>query len=341
MIAPSKLDAFEQGLSRRRQRIPLPELWQALDRTFPAEVQAGRARTTLSAVLQSLTERGYRFPMGRKSYDRTSVPELPAWIERPRDDAPKVEEPTEVFWCQELIFLYEQKYLPGKERWRQLDAWLKTHRGEALIPIPARERSFEIFGDEKALDALARSVYFARGDITLEGLGCFPVNEPLTIHTGPAGSHGRPLLVVENAATYVSLRRWNAKVGRYSGVAYGGGKRFEGAWQDVELEREDLGFQEVRYFGDIDVTGLEIAQRSATMLYQNVGLPLLLEEWLYRLLIALTPPARWRTTEGKTDYSAELLAWLPDGLRDDCERVFAAKKRLPQEGLRGTDLPAD
>lgn len=340
MITPSKLESFEQALPRRRQRIPLADLWQALGATFPAEVETGRARATLATVLQSLTERGYRLPKGRSSYDRSSVPELPPWIERARTAAPATaEDAAEVFWCQELIFLYEQKHLAGKDRWRQLDSWLKMNRGQQLTPIPSRERSFEIFGDEKALDALGRSAYFERGDITLAALRCFTTNEPLTIHTGPAGSHGLPLLVVENSATYVSLRRWNAKAGRYCGVAYGGGKRFEGAWQDVALEREDLGFSEVRYFGDIDVTGLEIPLRSAAALDQKLGLPLHLEEWLYRLLFTLTPPQRWRTAEGKTDYSTELLDWLPAGLRQDCSQVLVARQRIPQEGLRGTDLP--
>src|SRR5260370_9171997 len=82
----------------------------------------------------------------------------------------------------------------------QVNQWLHDSRDHLVVP--SRERSLEIFGDEKALDRLIGTALFAPGRLSLELLRCRRVVPRL--HCEPVGK-GRVLLVVENSDTFNSL----------------------------------------------------------------------------------------------------------------------------------------
>ena len=65
-----------------------------------------------------------------------------------------------------------------------------AHGGRAKEFIPIKERSLEIFGDEKRLDALRTTILFSEGRLTLEQLCCFAVAEPLSRIRSLAGLFG-------------------------------------------------------------------------------------------------------------------------------------------------------
>ena len=60
----------------------------------------------------------------------------------------------------------------------KLNSFLSERR-EDRVDVPIKERSLEIFGDEKRLDALRNTVLFDDGRLTLEHLRCFAVAEPM------------------------------------------------------------------------------------------------------------------------------------------------------------------
>lgn len=74
-----------------------------------------------------------------------------------------------------------------------------------------------------------------------------------------------PLLVVKNATTWDSYRRWNQANNCFSGVAYGRGNRFIDSVLRIEEILAQLGgMRPVLYFGDIDPAGLRIPQLAGT-----------------------------------------------------------------------------
>lgn len=124
-----------------------------------------------------------------------------------------------------------------------VDEWLRRSTGHEPV-LTRRERSLEVFGDEKRLDALTVNGHIFGGRVSLEDLRCISVSPPLPVaFTGRAGG----ALVVENADTFHTM----ATHGPFSQVIYGGGTAVTGS-----IDRIPPG---ALYFGDIDKRGVEIA----------------------------------------------------------------------------------
>ena len=103
----------------------------------------------------------------------------------------------EFAWVPELAFLREARVnLPFAEL-RQLNDFLVAGgRDRELVPI--KERSLQLFGDEKRLDVLADSALFREGRLTLAQLRCEVVAEPLAWKRGPAAAAAQPVIVLES-----------------------------------------------------------------------------------------------------------------------------------------------
>jgi len=115
-------------------------------------------------------------------------------------------------WESDLRFCADARLSVSFEELEKIDHFLK-HGGRNRLLVPIKERSLEIFGDEKRLDELYRgSALFDTDRLTLESLRCFVVPEPLAWARGPEPS--KPLIVLENVATWDSYRRWKLRVDR-------------------------------------------------------------------------------------------------------------------------------
>lgn len=342
MISEQQLEKFISCLPSKRMRIQLsPSLWEAFTRTFPGETTGGRSREILAKVIDLLGQKGFSLPSQRSKhlFDRNGTPHLPAWIQRPRQESVQTLAPSQHIWATELSFLANATNLKNMHLWLDLDAWLKKMRNRHLDPIPMRERSFEIFGDEKALDSLVKSRPFVNGQISIETLGCFHVYEPLAMASGPSEALGKPCLVVENAATYYTLAKWNKKTGKYSCIAYGGGGRFEKMWEGLLPLQKEFAFDKVSYFGDLDAAGLNIPFRASRLLKSKTGIPLQLDTDLFLLAIQAAAnttlpqaPKKRKTEEGLWD-------WIPAPIRESLHKIIQDGYRIPQEILTKNNLP--
>jgi hypothetical protein len=122
-------------------------------------------------------------------------------------------------WTPQLQFLTDERLFVPMADLKAIDEFLKRGRPQS-VAVPIKERSLEIFGDEKRLDELYRgSALFAPGRLRLDQLSCFVVPEPLPWARGADTS--KPVLVLENVATWDSYRRWNEQHAFFSGVVYG------------------------------------------------------------------------------------------------------------------------
>jgi hypothetical protein len=115
----------------------------------------------------------------------------------PDAEAPRFD-PAAIEWQPELAFLRSTRLGIAGDDLLKLNAYFAA-RGVERLAVPVKERSIEIFGDERRLDALRTTALFADGRLTLEQLCCFAVTEPLGWKRGPHAEG--PLIVIENASS--------------------------------------------------------------------------------------------------------------------------------------------
>src|SRR5207302_1560820 len=200
------------------------------------------------------------------------------------------------------------------------------------LTVPIKERSLQIFGDEKRLDSLLSSTLFRGGHLDAAGdLRCEVIGVPLAWKRGPSGASTKPLIVIENAATWHSYCRWNAQCALFSGVLYGDGNRFpDGVRYLPDIFHELAGPRPVYYFGDLDPQGLIIPQEASGRA-KAAGLPVPQPHiWSYRQLL-LQGTGRGQPWEGQPP-SSTLCDWLGE-CSQPARELFAARKRLPQEHI--------
>jgi len=233
-------------------------------------------------------------------------------------------------WEPELSFCTAARLLVAFEDVRKLNSFLKEG-GRSKLLVPIKERSLDIFGDEKRLDELYRgSVLFDEGRLTLLSLRCFVVPEPLPWIRGPDST--KPLIVLENVATWDSYRRWNEQHSLFGAVVYGGGDRFrEGVLYLATVFNELNGAREVFYFGDLDDAGLRIP-RCASDRAVAAGLPPIQPHlWSYRELLRKAPivPAESELSTEDVDRNC---AWLGE-LTEPAKSIIRSGQRLAQENI--------
>jgi len=309
------LSAAERGEAERDARALAEDGWLEL-RTVPR-----RPHLILRLLIPLAAEPRWRAAFG---FAPPSDPEARQIREHP--------------WGPELAFLAATRVnLPFAELLR-LDEFLKRGRPHGEI-VPIKERSLEIFGDEKRLDLLADSVLFRDGRLDLRRhLGCEIIGVPLAWKRGPAKADGRPVLAIENAATWHSYCRWNAARGGFSAVVYGDGKRFlDGVPHLPELFAELGGSRPILYFGDLDPAGVVIP-REASARARVLGLPVIDPHlWSYRRL--LERGAGETGGEDPGPLEPGLCDWLGP-CAEPARRLFTAGHRLAQEHI-GWDFLRD
>jgi len=235
-----------------------------------------------------------------------------------------------VDWASELAFLTSETVMVAPDDLLKLNEFLlKQPRTQQIIPI--KERSLEIFGDEKRLDALVSTSLFRAGRLDWgKDLKCEIIGEPLGWKRGAVEAASKPIIVIENAATWHSYCRWNTERKLFGAVVYGCGNRFVDGIRYIGDIFDELGGSRstVLYFGDLDGRGLEIPQE-ATLYARSVGLPAIEPHlWSYRQLLTLGQ-GQEQSVDGETP-SAILCDWLGE-LAEPVRRLFAANQRLPQE----------
>jgi hypothetical protein len=302
----------------------LPELWQTLSDVMTLE--SGKQRETLRLILDELCNaKLIKYPKSQRLWNKSALPHLPAWVSRA---TPKkiFEHANDIIWSPELSFFADTKKRSDSP-WIAVDTWLKKNRGKQLNKKPLRERSLDIFGDEKALDALVATTVFKNGLITFDSLGCFYVPEPIPWAPGPIGSESKCGICVENATTYDTLCRFNKEAGLWGFVAYGRGNNFVSMTDGVVQVLESYGHKCILYFGDADHEGIEIAARGVKGLAES-GISIELDSRLYAILIESGTEASAKSGGELSQKAAALV--MNSGLLPLID-IFRRNRRIAQE----------
>lgn len=325
-------DQFHRCLldhSDGKVRLELDAVRIAFQQVYPELAATPSARGKLRQLLDVLQlDERLELPKGRHLWDASALPALPRWVQLPRESV-SGEKPDlrAIPWCPELRFLATTRvFVSLADLLRLQEFFARGGRERPLVPI--KERSLDIFGDEKRLDQLERSsALFGEGRLTPETLRCFIVPEPLPWAAGP--NPLCPILVIENVATWHSYCRWNVERKRFSAVVYGCGNRFvDGIRSLSDIFAVLGGPRRVLYFGDLDPQGLLIPQEASNRA-QAAGLPAVEPHlWSYRQLLALAEGGG-QPWDGESP-SSTLCDWLGEDA-DPVRQLFAASQRLAQE----------
>jgi hypothetical protein len=211
--------------------------------------------------------------------------------------------------------------------------WLRRTDGGNVPVVAAAERAYELTGDEKAFDSSpprGGAALWRPGRLTFELLRCERIPTPLTWEptTTAVGDPG-PVVCVENHATFRTLLRVlrTQASPQWAAVAWVQGRN------TAPLESlADLPFTVTRldYLGDLDATGLAIATAACTTA-QRAGVPAGPAAQLWTLLAERPTRAGRKVDEGT---ARELVAWLPQTVRERACALLVAGRAIPQEALR-------
>lgn len=315
--------------------VTLPHLWTLWAAADPASAGRPERRGHLAGALEQLSAAGLVTPSKKRD---VGVPPLPVRLTLPAP-APSPSAAAlarTVAWRPELAWVVSARLTLGQvEQLRLINNWLRD-RGRDRDVIPVRERSLEVLGHEKALDALLTSTMFAPDRLTLDLLRTFRSHPPLpVVRVGD----GPVLLVVENDDTFHSIRTVLATdPGPVGHVAWGAGGAFEAS---VRSSGDLPGVSRVRYFGDLDAAGLRIPRHAAETAFRE-NLPAVTPAHdLYRVLLASSVRQGGQPTV-PADQAADLAHWLGEvPLIDEASSLLAAGVRVPQEAVTLAALNAE
>lgn len=318
-------------------------LWQAFAQVFPHRSAGPAERRLLIEALRAIEGRGtIRLPPARGTrWDRSMDPAVPTSVDVIRDQPEPASFSWRTFpWHTELQWVAQCRTLSGQ----QLAFLRRVHDGlvHGLFrePAPLKYRSLQLTGDEKRLALLATTSLFADGQLSLEMLGCLPDALPLAWEA--TGEGGR-MIIFENAGPFSVARRVLSELTTrpYDLVAYGGGRSILAALGHINtLER---GVTSIRYVGDIDAAGLDIAW-SARRCAAQLGLPPIepATEVHKQMLVAAHAfghPDGWPADERfSRPQRRSILDILDPEVRVHAEQILRARRRIPEEVLGPDEL---
>lgn len=336
-----------------RLRVPLDRVRARWARIAGLALTSPGSREALAEALEEAARAGRaRLPSGKKLWDRNPAPPLPLWVEiadRPEATTARATLRSHI-WHPRLTWLRRRPLTDAQfAQLKDVNRWLAATDGTEVPVLPFRERSFEITRDEKALEALLDSRLAGEGPDALN-LELFTAEAlPLPTATARVGdrdvAEGGVVLMVENLHTFWTLtralraRREHGHLHDIAWTAYGAGWQAPGAVRalpellDVPGERLRL-----RYFGDLDAVGLDIAIHAIEVAAQAGFAEASTAADLYRMLLSLDQPTpggdavEWEETR-------RLAGVLAEDLRDRATNLMVAGKRMAQEQLTATLLP--
>lgn len=347
LIAGLREWAAGHGRSRYKAAlIPLDDVWEVFRRVPNRNVDDAFEPAVLAGALDMLEAAGLIEQVQRRTPEKVSLPVKVRLLAQ----APPPVVPPMPMWHPALTWLasyWATATAKQRSAYAAIDRWLKS--GPDLFRIPLRERALEIFGTfgseadfpmpEKTFDTLASGPLFSNSARLDELLQAFRPPPPLITETFPleeSDSHycrvgaGDVLFVVENSTTWWSLVESLPADHRLGYVAWGLGGTFRASIRAIKAKH---GITQIRYFGDLDTSGLRIPLRaSATAL--ALGLPPVQPaQRLYQVLQSLGQPRPAAPKEASVSAATagELAQWLPAPCRTGGTQLLLDGNRLAQE----------
>lgn len=299
----------------------------AIDQSGPGEPTW---RDRLRDAIEELVRAGIiDAPKSRGHWDGRTQPALPRWVRRrPTTSQAAPARPARA-WHHRLHWVprldAERRLSPAEFKLLDaVDRWLP--QAEKALVVPLRERSWQLLGDDKALEALRPGRLFGPGRLTLDLLRCrvtWPPVQELRLGAGR-------WLIVENWSTYESLCAVARETGFDGRIIFGSGNQV-GTRIAALAETAEAPSAPVAYFGDIDAGGIRAARLAVTTA-ANVGWPAVRPaRQLYEL--ALASPQRLTEKPASAEAVAWARSWFGDELGQRIGQCLESGSTIRQEAV--------
>lgn len=335
----------------RTTRISAEDVRAAFNEATRGRPADAQPEETLATCVEVLRDRGVLRPMAVTN--REKIPLARGFHLEPTVRTVKPEIPPAPIWHRELYDLddhWNDARPLRRARYIAVNKWLKSKADRT--PVPIRERCLDVFATfgsaechpdaEKTLDTKTTAALFGEEDRLMKVLRTFRIPPPLlseTVLEETGGGYrkvgsGDLLLVIENSTTWWSLVEALSQVSqhRVGYVAWGLGMSFVSSVRSISARHR---ITEVRYFGDLDLSGIRIPARAAAVARKEGLPPVVPAERLYDALLALgrSAPSRELSTLERVRKD---LNWLDPAHRPAAERLLTTGSRIAQEwvGLR-------
>jgi hypothetical protein len=322
------LDAASEG----RMKIGLEFVRAVFLKAFPQWQGLADRRERLRTLLDELASaERVRLPKDRRrGWEQSPAPALPRSIMIAREIVP-AEAPFDhrTFpWVLELAFVVGLRAVANANELRCIHDFLKDHPERRPI-VPVKERSFQLFGDEKRLDSLRKTKLFGAGRLTLELLRCRDVPASLPCVPAPQASNGM-WLIVENEAAFDSFTRLNRVIALHSGVILGSGRNVLRAVDFLARLIASSAHRDFLYFGDIDRDGIEIPALLDRRLHRHAGHRVIPAEEYYDCLLTVSGIGGNSPAIAESD---PVVSWFSPRTRDRIQAALAGTRPLVQEAI--------
>ena len=326
------LEAAQAAVPLGRTQADVLSVFNALaDRMPRLKTDRDRWDTFIDLLVAAETEGLIVLPSRRGTgWSQEVTPARPQWVRLAATREPKESFDHRGFpWNPALSFLAGKKSLPTGIREAAVSIqqfFAKNGLSRPLVPV--KERSFDIFGEEKRLGALQHSeILFGPGKLSLKQLRCYVV-EPTPV--AESFEQGQGIIILENEATFDSFCRLCRHKSAYRLVVYGRGHEIQKCAAYLKREAARLAVTEIFYFGDVDRRGLEIPYQLARELASELKVtPLTLAyDFLFRGIVSTNR------------HVPEACLWLPEPLAARAATVIAEASRIPQEAFGWEEMAA-
>jgi hypothetical protein len=325
------LEMLQRGT---RKRVVLAELRQHFFSLYPDIQNSPDRAARLLEALRQLEATGALSLPAPGSWEKVGVPPLPQWVLLKREAKASTNKDLRgITWAPELGFWPSLR--PSQlETLLPINEFLLRRRDNLMI-VPIKERSLEIFGDEKRLDGMCTNDSLFGGRLHLNTLRCFRVPQPLPYRM--ADAPGKPVLVVENHNSFWSFSEWNQEARRYSAIVYGSGEAFRLTGRALQQVLHEVTGSGAEYLGDLDPKGVRIPgefNRSAEVGSPQVRPALVFYQWL------LTHGVRRHRPECTLFAPNKVEEWFGKELAAQIAELWQSEHWVPQESLGFEQLSA-
>lgn len=229
-------------------------------------------------------------------------------------------------------------YEKHRELLLTLNTFLIQNKERLKIPISKNERAYQIWNDEKILDApLCRSII--KWNNLEKLLNYYLTPEPFFdyIHTK---KEKMTILIIENKDTWYTMRKvMNEKKGEIylgnieiNGLLYGEGNKITKLNAVQEYEKEVIQTKcNFIYWGDLDYTGIEMFKRVVT---QNKNANISLFSKIYEIMIDTKEIEQLGTIKNKQNHNINLdlfLNFFNMQYQNNIKLILKQNKYIPQE----------
>ncbi|KKN14009.1 hypothetical protein LCGC14_1000480 [marine sediment metagenome] len=277
-------------------------------------------------------------PKTEENWDHNTLPQLPYWIKVKRSKRKSPPTPWKEFpWRKELLWASKLKNvrIMTFEILKNLNEYFKNHEKDD-IQMPIKERSIQIFGEEKVLDRIVQRKWF-KENLSLEILNCYKTHEPFPSKTF-LGAKKDKVIIIENRDTFDSFCKVNASFESpyYKHIIYGSGERIKDTilW----INNLDPKIKLIEYFGDIDINGFAIPAKVNEILKENQSSVVIeMATCFYTALVSLIKEKNPQIGLNPTK-NYEFLTFLPEEYSKFIRILFEKNERIAQELLNITEI---